>query len=332
MRSNIFNTRKSVYLFIVAILFFGLSSWGFLVHRTINQIAIYSLPAPLQSFFHQDMEYLVENAPRADNRKNTDKTEGSKHIIDIEEYGPNSINEMPMDWGTALKKYSFDTLKKHGYGPYNVMMSLENLTNAFKSKNKDSILFYAADLGHYVGDLHVPLHITNNYDGQLSGQKGMHSLWESFIPSLRIDQYQLYNPHKAKYLKNPEAALWSDIRKAYALLPEMFAKEIEVSKSFTPEQKYKMQMYYGKNTRMYTKEFAEAYADALGGTINNQLVASANMLSDFWYTAWVNAGKPSFITRDISLNLSAELKSFKSNRLIQDSLLISKKGKPKVND
>jgi hypothetical protein len=56
------------------------------------------------------------------------------------------------------------------------------------------------------------------------------------------------------------------------------------------------------------------------------------MLSDFWYTAWVNAGKPSFITRDISLNLSAELKSFKSNRLIQDSLLISKKGKPKAND
>jgi hypothetical protein len=142
----------------------------------------------------------------------------------------------------------------------------------------------------------------------------------------------LYNPHKAKYLKNPEAALWADIRKAYALLPEMFAKEIEVSKSFTPEQKYKMQMYYGKNTRMYTKEFAEAYADALGGTINNQLIASANMLSDFWYTAWVNAGKPSFITRDISLNLSAELKSFKSNRLIQDSLLISKKGKPKAND
>jgi len=112
----------------------------------------------------------------------------------------------------------------------------------------------------------------------------------------------------------------------------MFAKEIEVSKSFTPEQKYKMQMYYGKNTRMYTKEFAEAYADALGGTINNQLVASANMLSDFWYTAWVNAGKPSFITRDISLNLTAELNSFKSNRLIQDSLLISKKGKPKAND
>jgi hypothetical protein len=58
------------------------------------------------------------------------------------------------------------------------------------------------------------------------------------------------------------------------------------------------------------------------------LIASANMIADFWYTAWVNAGKPSFITRDISLNLSAELKSYKLNRLIQDELLLSKKEKP----
>ena len=100
-------SKKSLLNVFLLVALVGLSSWGFLVHRTINQIAIYSLPAPLQSFFHQDMEYLVENAPRADNRKNTDKTEGSKHIIDIEEYGPNSINEMPMDWATALKKYSF---------------------------------------------------------------------------------------------------------------------------------------------------------------------------------------------------------------------------------
>ena len=76
------------------------------------------------------------------------------------------------------------------------------------------------------------------------------------------------------------------------------------------------------------KEFAEAYANGLGSTVNTQLIASANMIADFWYTAWVNAGKPSFITRDISLNLSAELKSFKLNRLIQDELLLSKKEKP----
>jgi len=52
------------------------------------------------------------------------------------------------------------------------------------------------------------------------------------------------------------------------------------------------------------------------------------MIADFWYTAWVNAGKPNMTTREISPNLSAELKSFKMNHLIQDDLLLSKKEKP----
>jgi hypothetical protein len=313
---------------LLLVVLIGFSSWGFLVHRTINQLAIYSLPAPLQSYFHADMKYLVENAPRPDIRRNTDRTEDTKHFIDLEMFGPNAANDMPLDWASAVKKYSEDTLKKYGWGPYNAMMQMEHLTNAFKSKNKDSILFYAADLGHYIGDLHVPLHTTANYDGQLTGQKGLHGLWESFIPELKISEYQLYNKHQATYLKHPAEALWKDVRHANALLPEMFAKEKALTVKFTPETKYKVQMRYGKESKMYTKEFAEAYALELGPTINGQLIASANMISDFWYTAWVNAGKPDLgTTRGLSKELEAELKSYQSNELIKNDLLLSKKVK-----
>jgi hypothetical protein len=313
---------------LLLVVLIGFSSWGFLVHRTINQLAIYSLPAPLQSYFHADMKYLEENAPRPDIRRNTDRTEDTKHFIDLEMFGHNAANDMPLDWASAVKKYSEDTLKKYGWGPYNAMMQMEHLTNAFKSKNKDSILFYAADLGHYIGDLHVPLHTTANYDGQLTGQKGLHGLWESFIPELKISEYQLYNKHQATYLKHPAEALWKDVRHANALLPEMFAKEKALTVKFTPETKYKVQMRYGKESKMYTKEFAEAYALELGPTINGQLIASANMISDFWYTAWVNAGKPDLgTTRGISKELEAELKSYQSNELIKNDLLLSKKVK-----
>lgn len=318
--------KLGLSLLLVTILI-GFSSWGFLVHRTLHQLAIYSLPAPLQSFFHADMKNLVDNAPRPDIRRNSDKTEATKHFIDLEAYGPNAAHDMPLEWEAAQKKYGKDSLLKYGWGPYNVIIQFDNLVAAFKSKNKDSILFYAADIGHYIGDLNVPLHTTLNYDGQLTGQKGMHGLWESFIPELRINQYQLYNPHKATYLKDPAAALWKNIRQANTLLPAMLAKERAVSNSFTPEKKYKMQMYYGRNTRMYTKEFAEAYANELGPTVNAQLTASANLIADFWYTAWVKAGKPVFTTRDFSNDLATELKSFKLNKLIQDSLLLSKKSK-----
>lgn len=313
---------------LLAAVFIGLSSWGFLVHRTINQLAIYNLPAPLQTYFHSDMKYLVDNAPRPDIRRNTDKTEDTKHFIDLEMFGPNAANDMPLDWESAVKKYGIDSLKKYGWGPYNAMMQMEHLTSAFKSKNKDSILFYAADLGHYIGDLHVPLHTTSNYDGQLTGQKGLHGLWESFIPELKINQYELYNNHKATYLKRPAEALWKDIRHANALLPEMFAKETALTAKFNPETKYKTQSRNGKEFKVYSKEFAEAYANELGPTINGQLIASANMIADFWFTAWVNAGKPDLgSTRSVSDQLEVELKSYKSNELIKNDLLLSKKNK-----
>ncbi len=319
-------SKKIGFTAVILALVIGLSSWGFLVHRTINQLAIYSLPAPLQSYFHNEMAYLVENAPRPDIRRNTDKTEDTKHFIDLEMFGPNAANDMPLDWASAVRKYGVDSLKKYGWGPYNAMMQMEHLTAAFKSKNKDSILFYAADLGHYIGDLHVPLHTTVNYDGQMTGQKGLHGLWESYIPELTMNDYNLYAKHTAVYLKNPAEALWKDIRKANALLPDMFAKEAKLTTKFTPDTKYKTMMRYGKEAKVYTKEFAEAYAIELGPTINGQLLASANLLSDFWYTAWVNAGKPDLgASRTTATQLEEELKSYQSNQLIKNGLLLSKK-------
>ena len=322
------NAKKTGLSFILITVLIGLSSWGFLVHRTIHQLAVYKLPAPLQSYFYENMNDLVENAPRPDLRRNSDKTEATKHFIDIEMFGPDAINNMPLDWASAVKKYTEDSLKKYGWGPYNAIMQLDNLTRSFKSKNKDSILFYAADLGHYIGDLHVPLHTSVNYDGQLTGQKGLHGLWESFIPDLTMDQYQLYNKHTATYLKNPALSLWKDIRHANSLLPVMFEKEKEVTKQFTPETKYKMQMSYGRETKMYTKEFALVYATQLGPTVNEQLIAASNMIADFWFTAWVNAGKPDLGTsKGIVDKLKVELDSYSINQLIKNGLLISKKDK-----
>jgi hypothetical protein len=54
------------------VLLLALGSWGFLVHRTIHQISIYSLPKPLQLFFGSEMDYLVYNSVRPDVRRKDD--------------------------------------------------------------------------------------------------------------------------------------------------------------------------------------------------------------------------------------------------------------------
>jgi hypothetical protein len=314
------------------------TGWGFLVHKTVHQLAVYELPETMLPFFYQQMDYLVTNAPRPDMRRNEDSTEATKHFIDLEMFGDRAATKMPLDWNRAVQKYTADTLLKYGYVPYHIIYMKGKLTEAFRKGNKDSILFYAADLGHYIGDVHVPLHTTVNYDGQLTDQKGLHSLWESMIPELEIGNYSLYSTHKATYLKKPAEAVWQAVRKAAGLVPDMLLKEKEVSKGFTEEQKFRVQIRRGKESKSYTTAFAKAYATALGTTINEQLRSSADLIADFWYTSWVDAGKPDLSrintgwSVEAEQKLAAELKAFHENKLLENKLLLSKKAEVKPGE
>ena len=305
-------------------------SWGFFVHETATQLAVYELPKPLQRFFFSNIDTLTANATRPDKRRYTDKEEAPKHFIDIENYGEDAINKMPHDWQSAVATYSKDTLKKYGYVPYEILIEDSLLVHAFKEKFTDSIFFYADDLAHYIEDANVPLHTTNNYDGQLTNQKGIHALWESTIPEINIDSFTLYKKHKATYINNKPAVIWRAIKKAHALLPQIFTKETEVAQRFPGNSKYVEVIKYGKKTQVYSDAFAKQYAVALGKSINDQLIHSANMVADFWYTAWVDAGKPNLKSlyqsnQQNKKQLSKELKSYKRNNLVKDSLLRAEK-------
>jgi len=327
--------RFSVRVVLLVAVISVLSSWGFLVHKTVHQLAVYELPSSMRPFFYTNMKYLVDNAGRPDQRRNTDSTEASKHFVDLEAYGDSAAWKMPFTWDEAVKKYGKDSLLEYGYVPYQIITMKNKLTNAFRTGNKDSILFYATDMAHYIGDANVPLHTSLNYDGQLTNQKGLHSLWESMIPEIEIESYNLHNSHKAQYVKNPEQTIWNCIRHSFALTKDVFGMEIEASKGFVDSIKYRVQVRRGQEVKSYTTAFAKAYSKLLAPTINQQLLNSANMIADFWYTAWVDAGKPNLspllsqpFEKKEKNALKEEMKIWKKNELIQKGILLSKKPMP----
>lgn len=307
-------------------------SWGFLVHRTTTQLAVYQLPKRLQPFFHRNTEALVKASVRPDQRRNFDSTEAPKHFIDLEMYGDSAAWNMPQHWNEAVAKYTKDTLGKYGYVPYWIVAMQEKLTAAFRAGKADSILYYAADLAHYIGDAHVPLHTSVNYDGQLTNQKGLHSLWESTVPELELSAYNLYARHRARYIANKEEAAWSAVRTAYQLLPQVFLQEREATDGFTDSTKFRVQMRNGRQSKSYTSAFASAYSKRLGNTINQQLLRTSRMVADFWYTAWVDAGKPDVsnffktpYTKEDKQQAKNEFNAYKNNNLLRDSLLFARK-------
>ncbi|MBO9620661.1 MAG: hypothetical protein J7539_16680 [Niabella sp.] len=320
--------KKGRLIVVLTVLLLGTASWGFLIHRTVNQLAIYALPSKMRSFFFTNKDSLVYNAPRPDQRRNVDPTEGNKHFLDFEYYGADAVTALPHNWNEAVAKYSADTLKKYGTLPYVVLETQKKLTDAMRRKDRDSIVFYAADLGHYIGDAHVPLHTSMNYDGQLTGQRGIHDLWETTVPEAELSNFNIRSRHKAKYLRSPEAAIWNILQHTHSLLPAMFAAEAEASKSFSDTaRKYRWEFRWGKNRRFYSKEFAIAFNKMLKGSINAQMILSANDIADFWYTAWVDAGKPdlnSLMAKPYrKKDFRNERKAYRKGQLIQKGLLIS---------
>jgi len=313
------------------ILFFILLScggWGFLVHRTVGQLATYELPGRMRPFFYKNREFIQQEIIEPDLRRSRDPSEAPKHFIDLEPYGDSSAWKMPSLWEEASRKYGKDSLFRYGYVPYAVLMEKERLTQAFREGSRDSILIFASDIAHYISDAHVPLHTTMNYDGQLSGQNGIHNLWETLVPEIELPNYMLYGGHHASYLDNPAGAIWDAVRGGHAMLGALLDAEKETARLFPDSSKYRSEWRNGKRYLGYTAAFAGTYSKKLGTTVNDQLLRSADLTADFWYTCWKDAGAPDLNsllakqwTSEDRKSLKRQLREFRKNRLVQEKML-----------
>lgn len=302
-----------IFSLIVCSVFF--ISWGTFGHEHINRAAVFALPAPVQTFFYNHIDFITQESTVPDLRKYTlnDKAENPRHFIDLENFG--SLDSIPKTMDELKKKYDDKFLSQNGILFWYVQDIMEKLTKAFKEKKKTEILFLAADLGHYIGDAHMPLHTSANYDGQLTNQKGIHALWESRLPEMYGTTYH-YNTLEAKYIDNVQAEIWKIILNSHRLKDTLLLADLALKKKFTEDKIYKtdasgkvVKNKYGQT--IFSETYAAALHVNLKGMVEDQMRASVQACSDFWYTAWVNAGKPELSTLDPEALTKRNSKQFK---------------------
>lgn len=293
---------------------FILAFWGFYAHALINGLATFSLPPEMMVFYKPNLDYIKEKAVNPDRRRYAVEGEAEKHYIDLDHYGDSAMSLLPIFWNDALDVFPEDTLRANGIGPWSAYLTFVNLTRAFQEKNGDAILRLSADLGHYLGDLNVPLHTTKNYNGQLTNQEGIHGFWESRIPELQAKDYPLW-VGKAEYVEKPQQAIWEAVKEAHSQVDSVLRIERNLSASFPSDQKYSFEERNGLTIRVYSKGFSEAYAMALDNQVERQMKKSIKMIADFWYTAWINAGQPDLsklsdgITEEENLKRNPKIKT-----------------------
>ena len=184
-----------------------------------------------------------------------------------------------------------EDLTEHGILPWNLISMQRRLTNAFKDKNTALILRLSADIGHYIGDAHVPLHTSENYNGQLTGQEGIHAFWESRVPELFADSYDLFTG-RAKYIDDPEAYYWNIVLESHRKVDSVLMADKQLYEGLGEDKKYCFDQRGNAFVLIECEEFAKQFDEALGGMVERRLRKTIHAIGSAWYTAWEDAGSP----------------------------------------
>jgi hypothetical protein len=266
-------------------------TWGFFAHQQINRLAVFMLPPEMMPLYKSHIQYLTDNAVNPDRRRYAVVGEAPRHFIDLDAYADTTRQTLPRSYTAATNRYGADTLALHGIVPWHIQLAKYQLTEAFKERDVPKILRLSADIGHYIADANVPLHTTRNYNGQLTGQTGIHGFWESRLPELFSGQYNTL-VGAAEYIEQPQQRTWRAVFAAHAALDSVLLFERELTAQMGEGRKWNFEDRNGQTVKVYSADFSRAYHERLRGQVERQFRASVKMVGDFWYTCWVDAGQP----------------------------------------
>jgi hypothetical protein len=320
-----------VLLTLVSVWFGNLTfahSWGRVGHDLAARVAAHLVSETTAKPFYKshafDLGYYC-NVPDLIWKKSNYNSEWTNHFMDREifdrefkkriEEGKLSPKEDPFEMTRSAFNAKFPTIPDTAGRAYWRVRELEKRLQATADllKQKDILkderhrlqlewLTVAGVIGHYITDLAQPLHVTENYDGQLTEQKGIHSHFEDAL----VDH--LWPSIDMQVFKEADR-IWEKERSAMATKTSLaLMKELAESSHKELEEVLKKDK---KTSRDDLKKAAEAYRPL----IVRRLAAGAVILAEIWrrHSNWTPneekfysfAGEPSFIEPPVTPPTSA---------------------------
>lgn len=293
-------------------------AWGRIGHDLSARVAAHLVAETTGKSFYKsramDLGYYC-NVPDLVWKKTSYQVEWTNHFMDLEifqrefkkrmEEGKLTPKEDPYDLPRAAFNAKFPAIPDTAGRAYWRIRELEKRLGATADllKQKDILkeerhrlqlewLIVAGTLGHYVTDLSQPLHVTENYDGQLTEQKGIHSHFEDTLvdelwPSIDMQVYK-----EADRIWEKERAVMAG-KTSLALVKELAESSAKDLDEILKRDK--------KTPRDDLKKAAEIYRPV----IVRRLAAGAVVLAEIWrrHSNWAPnedkffsfSGEPAFI-------------------------------------
>src|SRR5260221_1817746 len=274
---------------IVAFMPTSVSAWGTTAHRLIMARAIDALPADVKPFFVQHRDELVVRVIDPDLWRNVGWEDDPNHFINfgVKEFGEYPFRELPREYGAALEKFGIATLKRDGMVPWRFAEQFGNLRRAFEGFTRNSpfapsdVVVYSAIAAHYIQDATQPLHATNNYDGQLTGNTGIHARFESALVE-RFQSRLTLSPGPAIGIKNARDYAFDACLSGYKLVDAILSADNDAKA--------------GKE--VYDDDYFEKLFARVKPMLEDRLSASITSTANMIVGGWEQAGKPKLTLAD----------------------------------
>ena len=261
-------------------------AWGFAAHQAIADRAIALLPEALRPLFEKRRAYIVEHAIDPDLWRTAGfDSEPPNHFVDLDHqaFGPFPFEGLPRDYDAAVQKFGREFIHEQGLLPWRVQEFYGQLQRGFESLKRqeppgyvlDNIVYFTAILAHYVADGHVPLHAVVNYDGQLTGQNGLHSRWEAEL--FERNQAQIaFGPAAVTPVSRPRDFMFDTLLASNRLA----AGVLEADRNAAAGREFYDDGYFAA--------FGTAQLPVMQKRLNESISAVASVIAG----AWEQAGRP----------------------------------------
>jgi hypothetical protein len=229
-------------------------------------------------------DFVTNHASDADYRKDEDPDESARHYIDIDNYAEfNQYGKISQDYDSVVMLHGAYFVLSQGILPWATRTTYDSLKSSFQRGDWNRSAYFAADLGHYVGDGHMPLHITRNYNGQYSGQYGIHSRYESTMIS-KYEAQLVYDPIPASSIANVSGFIFG-----YTYLNHLYVDSLLLSDNYASA-------VAGSTS---STQYYQLLWDKTGAFTIRLMQQGSYALASLIYNAWVEAGSPVFVPNAI---------------------------------
>jgi hypothetical protein len=259
------------------------AAWGFAGHQLIMRRAIELLPPELKPFFERYRDEIVIRVKDPDLWRNAGWDDDPNHFVDfgMKELGEYPFTALPREYGAALEKFGASLLARIGRLPWREAEEFGNLRRAFEAFTHagqyapGDVVLFSAVASHYIQDAHQPFHASHNYDGQLTGNAGIHARFERDLIE-RFESRLTLKPAAPTAITNPRDASFDILLASYQLVDPILRADTAAAA--------------GKDT--YDDDYFEKFFAKVRPILEQRLSEAITATAGIIIGAWDRAGRP----------------------------------------